>query len=163
MGTNEVLALIGPSGVWKTTFLRCINRMNDTIQGCRVSGTIKIDDEEINHADADVVSLRSRVGMVFQKPNPFAKSIYDNIAYGPRIHALALTKSLVKSWKTPSSEQDFGRRSRTGYGRRVPDCQGGRQQRLCARAMAVLRCRLAVDEPCSATGPIATLGDQVIR
>ena len=89
MGNNEVLALIGPSGCGKTTFLRCINRMNDTIEGCRVSGTIKIDDEEINHSDADVVSLRSRVGMVFQKPNPFPKSIYDNIAYGPRIHALA--------------------------------------------------------------------------
>ena len=89
MGTNEVLALIGPSGCGKTTFLRCINRMNDTIEGCRVSGSIKIDDEEISHADADVVSLRSRVGMVFQKPNPFPKSIYDNIAYGPRIHGLA--------------------------------------------------------------------------
>ena len=92
MGANEVLALIGPSGCGKTTFLRCINRMNDTIEGCRVSGTIKIDDEEISHADADVVSLRSRVGMVFQKPNPFPKSIYDNIAYGPRIHGLAASK-----------------------------------------------------------------------
>ena len=158
MGTNEVLALIGPSGCGKTTFLRCINRMNDTIEGCRVSGTIKIDDEEISHADADVVSLRSRVGMVFQKPNPFPKSIYDNIAYGPRIHGLAasneeLDQIVESSLKRAGLWKEVSDRLQTpGTG-----LSGGQQQRLCiARAIAVNPEVILMDEPCSALDPIAT-------
>ena len=158
MGTNEVLALIGPSGCGKTTFLRCINRMNDTIEGCRVSGTIKIDDEEISHADADVVSLRSRVGMVFQKPNPFPKSIYDNIAYGPRIHGLAASNEELDQIVEDSLK-------RAGLWKEVADrlqapgtgLSGGQQQRLCiARAIAVNPDVILMDEPCSALDPIAT-------
>jgi len=158
MGTNEVLALIGPSGCGKTTFLRCINRMNDTIEGCRVSGTIKIDDEEISHADADVVSLRSRVGMVFQKPNPFPKSIYDNIAYGPRIHGLAASNEELEQIVEGSLK-------RAGLWKEVSDrlqtpgtgLSGGQQQRLCiARAIAVNPEVILMDEPCSALDPIAT-------
>ena len=158
MGTNEVLALIGPSGCGKTTFLRCINRMNDTIEGCRVSGTIKIDDEEISHADADVVSLRSRVGMVFQKPNPFPKSIYDNIAYGPRIHALTASNEELDQIVEDSLK-------RAGLWKEVADrlqapgtgLSGGQQQRLCiARAIAVNPDVILMDEPCSALDPIAT-------
>merc|ERR1712000_638650 len=93
IGANEVIALIGPSGCGKSTFLRCLNRMNDTIDICRVGGAIELDNENIYDPKRDVVELRARVGMVFQKPNPFPKSIYDNVAYGPRIHGLANRKS----------------------------------------------------------------------
>ena len=158
LGRNEVLALIGPSGCGKTTFLRCINRMNDTIEGCRVDGEIKIEGAEINHSDADVVSLRSKVGMVFQKPNPFPKSIFDNIAYGPRIHALSGSKNELDDIVETALK-------RAGLWEEVSDrlhtpatgLSGGQQQRLCiARAIAVNPEVILMDEPCSALDPIAT-------
>ena len=153
-----VMAFIGPSGCGKSTFLRCINRMNDTIPICRVTGKITIDDEDIYDPALDVVQLRARVGMVFQKPNPFPKSIYENVAYGPRIHGLAsnkaeldeiVQKSLEKAalWKEVKDRlNDPG----TGL-------SGGQQQRLCiARAVAVGPEVILMDEPCSALDPIAT-------
>ena len=155
---NEVLAMIGPSGCGKSTFLRCLNRMNDTIIGCRVEGSIKLDDVDIYHPSVDVVPLRAKVGMVFQKPNPFPKSIYDNIAYGPRIHGLTRNKgeldeivetSLIKAglW-----EEAKDRLAEPGTG-----LSGGQQQRLCiARAIAVSPEVILMDEPCSALDPIAT-------
>jgi len=158
VGCNEVLAMIGPSGCGKSTFLRCLNRMNDTVVGCRVEGEICLDGENIYHPDVDVVPLRARVGMVFQKPNPFPKSIYDNVAYGPKIHGLVANKgeldqivetSLVKAglW-----EEVKDRLSEPGTG-----LSGGQQQRLCiARAIAVSPEVILMDEPCSALDPIAT-------
>ena len=153
-----VMAFIGPSGCGKSTFLRCINRMNDTIPICRVTGKITIDNEDIYDPTLDVVQLRARVGMVFQKPNPFPKSIYENVAYGPRIHGLANSKveldhivqsSLEKAalWKEVKDRlNDPG----TGL-------SGGQQQRLCiARAVAVSPEVILMDEPCSALDPIAT-------
>ena len=155
---RSVTAFIGPSGCGKSTFLRCFNRMNDTIEGCRVGGTITIDGEDIHDPALDVVELRARVGMVFQKPNPFPKSIYDNIAYGPRIHGLvkgkAETDALVESalkkaglWKEVADRLDA-----PGTG-----LSGGQQQRLCiARAIATGPEVILMDEPCSALDPIAT-------
>ncbi len=156
--SRSVTAFIGPSGCGKSTFLRCINRMNDTIETARVTGQIFIDGEDVNSHRIDPVLLRSRVGMVFQKPNPFPKSIYDNIAYGPRIHGLA------------SNKQDLDRiveesLSRAGLWDEVKDrldapgtsLSGGQQQRLCiARAIAVGPEIILMDEPCSALDPIAT-------
>ncbi len=158
IGYNEVLAMIGPSGCGKSTFIRCLNRMNDTIAGCRVSGEILLDGKNIYAKDVDVVPLRAQVGMVFQKPNPFPKSIYDNVAYGPRIHGLAESKaeldeivetSLVKAglW---NEVKDIMNQSGTSI-------SGGQQQRLCiARAIAVSPEIILMDEPCSALDPIAT-------
>ena len=155
---NEVLAMIGPSGCGKSTFLRCLNRMNDTVPGCKVEGEICLDGEDIYHPNVDVVPLRARVGMVFQKPNPFPKSIYDNIAYGPKIHGLTRNKgeldevvetSLIKAglW-----EEVKDRLAEPGTG-----LSGGQQQRLCiARAIAVSPEVILMDEPCSALDPIAT-------
>ncbi len=155
---KSVTAFIGPSGCGKSTFLRCFNRMNDTIEGCRVGGEITIDGEDIHDPALDVVELRARVGMVFQKPNPFPKSIYDNIAYGPRIHGLvkskAETDALVESslkkaglWKEVSDRLD-----QPGTG-----LSGGQQQRLCiARTIATGPEVILMDEPCSALDPIAT-------
>ncbi|AWK87851.1 phosphate ABC transporter ATP-binding protein [Azospirillum thermophilum] len=155
---NKVLALIGPSGCGKSTFLRCLNRMNDTIENCRVEGLIALDGEDIYGKGIDAVQLRARVGMVFQKPNPFPKSIYDNIAYGPRIHGLAsqrdeldevVQKSLQRAglW---NEVKDRLREPGTGL-------SGGQQQRLCiARAIAVSPEVILMDEPCSALDPIAT-------
>jgi len=155
---NQVTALIGPSGCGKSTFLRCLNRMNDVIEGCRVTGTITVDGDDIYNKDLDVVQLRARVGMVFQKPNPFPKSIYENVAYGPRIHGLAASKaamdeiverSLTRAglWNEVSDRLD-----RPGTG-----LSGGQQQRLCiARAIAVDPEVILMDEPCSALDPIAT-------
>ena len=155
---KSVTAFIGPSGCGKSTFLRCFNRMNDTIEGCKVGGKITIDGEDIYDPSLDVVELRARVGMVFQKPNPFPKSIYDNIAYGPRIHGLVKSKSetdaLVESslkkaglWKEVHDRLD-----QPGTG-----LSGGQQQRLCiARAIATEPEVLLMDEPCSALDPIAT-------
>ena len=155
---NEVIAMIGPSGCGKSTFLRCLNRMNDTIEGCKVSGSLKLEDQDIYARDLDVVPLRARVGMVFQKPNPFPKSIYDNVAYGPRIHGLAASKadvdeiverSLVRAglW-----EEVKDRLNQPGTG-----LSGGQQQRLCiARTIAVSPEVILMDEPCSALDPIAT-------
>lgn len=158
INANEVTALIGPSGCGKSTFLRCINRMNDVIEGCRVGGAIIIDDDDIYAGGIDVVELRARVGMVFQKPNPFPKSIYDNVAYGPRIHGLA-TNATDLDQVVESSLQ------RAGLWEEVKDrlsapgtsLSGGQQQRLCiARAIAVSPDVVLMDEPCSALDPIAT-------
>ena len=155
---NEVIAMIGPSGCGKSTFLRTLNRMNDTVEGCRVEGDIFLDDHNLYEKSLDVVELRARVGMVFQKPNPFPKSIYDNIAYGPKIHGLVdsrvdldevVEKSLRKAglW-----EEVKDRLYQPGTG-----LSGGQQQRLCiARAIAVSPEVILMDEPCSALDPIAT-------
>jgi phosphate transport system ATP-binding protein len=158
IGRNEVLALIGPSGCGKSTFLRCLNRMNDTIDGCKVTGEIRIDGQDAYSADLDVIQLRARVGMVFQKPNPFPKSIYDNVAYGPRIHGLVRGK--------PETDELVERSlTRAGLFEEVKDrlrapgtsLSGGQQQRLCiARAIAVQPEVILMDEPCSARDPIAT-------
>jgi len=158
IGRNEVIALIGPSGCGKSTFLRCLNRMNDTIDGCRVTGQICIDNQDVYASGLDVVQLRARVGMVFQKPNPFPKTIYDNVAYGPRIHGLVRTKSETDDLVERSL-------SRAGLFEEVKDrlhspgtgLSGGQQQRLCiARAIAVEPEVILMDEPCSALDPIAT-------
>lgn len=155
---RTVTALIGPSGCGKSTFLRCLNRMNDTIEGCVVTGNVTIDDQDIYDKALDVVELRARIGMVFQKPNPFPKSIYDNVAYGPRIHGLARDKaeldeivhnSLAKAGLLREVEE---RLDEPGTG-----LSGGQQQRLCiARAIAVSPEVILMDEPCSALDPIAT-------
>jgi phosphate transport system ATP-binding protein len=155
---NQVIALIGPSGCGKSTFLRCLNRMNDTIESARVSGTIELDGENIYDKQMDVVMLRARVGMVFQKPNPFPKSVYDNIAYGPRIHGLATDRAALDEIVQTSLE-------RAGLWNEVKDrldepgtgLSGGQQQRLCiARTIAVSPEVILMDEPCSALDPIAT-------
>jgi len=150
--------MIGPSGCGKSTFLRCLNRMNDTIDICRVTGNIELDGRDIYDPDIDVVELRARVGMVFQKPNPFAKSIFENIAYGPRIHGLARNKSelediVVSSLKKAGLFDEVSDRlHEPGTG-----LSGGQQQRLCiARAIAVNPEVVLMDEPCSALDPIAT-------
>ncbi len=155
---KEVTALIGPSGCGKSTFLRCMNRMNDVIEGCSVTGTISMDDGDIYDPKVDVVQLRARVGMVFQKPNPFPKSIYENVAYGPRIHGLAANKAemdaIVESSLRRASLWDEvkDRLEQPGTG-----LSGGQQQRLCiARAIAVEPEVILMDEPCSALDPIAT-------
>jgi phosphate transport system ATP-binding protein len=153
-----VMSFIGPSGCGKTTFLRCINRMNDTIPICRVTGKITIDGQDIYDPSLDVVQLRARVGMVFQKPNPFPKSIFENVAYGPRIHGLATAKSDLEEIVMTSLE-------RAGLMKEVKDrlgdsgtsLSGGQQQRLCiARAIAVGPEVILMDEPCSSLDPIAT-------
>jgi phosphate transport system ATP-binding protein len=155
---NEVIALIGPSGCGKSTFLRCLNRMNDTIESARVSGEITLDGEDIYARSMDVVMLRARVGMVFQKPNPFPKSVYDNVAYGPRIHGIATDRATLDQIVQRSLE-------RAGLWPEVKDrleqpgtgLSGGQQQRLCiARTIAVSPEVILMDEPCSALDPIAT-------
>ena len=155
---RSVMAFIGPSGCGKSTFLRCINRMNDTIEGCRVGGSITLDDEDIYDRDLDVVELRARVGMVFQKPNPFPKSIFENVAYGPRIHGITASKSELEELvvyslkKAGLFEEVKDRLHEPGTG-----LSGGQQQRLCiARAIATRPEVLLMDEPCSALDPIAT-------
>ena len=155
---KTVTAFIGPSGCGKSTFLRCINRMNDTIDSCRVTGDIRIDNEDIYDAKVDPVQLRAKVGMVFQKPNPFPKSIYDNVAYGPKIHGLARNKAeldeiVEKSLRKAALWTEAkDRLSSPGTG-----LSGGQQQRLCiARAIATAPEILLMDEPCSALDPIAT-------
>jgi phosphate transport system ATP-binding protein len=155
---RQVTALIGPSGCGKSTFLRCLNRMNDIIEGCRVQGDIRLEADDIYDRSVDVVQLRAKIGMVFQKPNPFPKSIYENIAYGPRIHGLAANKpemdEIVEAslkgaglWKEVSDR----------LGEPGNSLSGGQQQRLCiARAIAVSPEVILMDEPCSALDPIAT-------
>jgi phosphate transport system ATP-binding protein len=158
IGRRQVLAMIGPSGCGKSTFLRCLNRMNDTIPGARVSGSIQLDGQDI-HSDAqDVVQLRARVGMVFQKPNPFPKSIYDNVAYGPRIHGLARGRAelddIVCSSLTRAGLWDEVKDRLRSLGTGL---SGGQQQRLCiARTIAVQPEVILMDEPCSALDPVAT-------
>jgi len=156
--SNSVTSLIGPSGCGKSTYLRCINRMNDVIPVARVEGSIKVDGQDIYDRDLDVVELRARVGMVFQKPNPFPKSIFDNIAYGPRIHGLTKSKAELEELVASSLQ-------RAGLFAEVKDrlhepgtgLSGGQQQRLCiARAIATQPDVILMDEPCSALDPIAT-------
>ncbi len=158
IGANEVISFIGPSGCGKSTFLRCLNRMNDTIDICRVTGELRLEGQDIYDKDLDVVQLRARVGMVFQKPNPFPKSIYENIAYGPRIHGLTSSKAELDDLVQRSLE-------RAGLLKEVHDrlqepgtgLSGGQQQRLCiARAIAINPEVILMDEPCSALDPIAT-------
>jgi len=155
---NNITSLIGPSGCGKSTFLRCLNRMNDTIDGCTVSGKLLLDNEDIYGEDIDPVDIRAKVGMVFQKPNPFPKSIFENIAYGPKIHGLAKSKSELNDIVLQSLERaglidevrDRMHDSATGL-------SGGQQQRICiARAIAVNPEVILMDEPCSALDPIAT-------
>jgi len=155
---GEVIALIGPSGCGKSTYLRCLNRMNDTIESARVTGRIELDGQDIYSKELDPVALRARVGMVFQKPNPFPKSIYDNVAYGPRIHGLAADRAELDDIVHISLE-------RAGLLKEVKDrldepgtgLSGGQQQRLCiARTIAVNPEVILMDEPCSALDPIAT-------
>jgi phosphate transport system ATP-binding protein len=155
---KKVTALIGPSGCGKSTYIRCLNRMNDVIDICKVEGSIKIDGQEINKKDVDVNLLREKVGMVFQKPNPFPKSIYDNIAYGPRIHGLAdnkndLDKIVESSLKKAALWDEVkDRLNQPGTG-----LSGGQQQRLCiARTISINPEVILMDEPCSALDPIAT-------
>ena len=155
---NEVTALIGPSGCGKSTFLRCLNRMNDVIEGCRVEGRIAVDGQDIFDRALDVVHLRARVGMVFQKPNPFPKSVFDNVAYGPKIHGLSSSKDeleeivMTSLEKAGLIEEVKDRLHQPGTG-----LSGGQQQRLCiARAIAVQPEVILMDEPCSALDPIAT-------
>ena len=155
---NEVIAFIGPSGCGKSTFLRCLNRMNDTVAGARVTGKIHIEGKDIYDPSLDVVLLRAQVGMVFQKPNPFPKSIFENVAYGPRLHGLASTRAdldgIVESSLKRAGlwEEVKDRLDQPGTG-----LSGGQQQRLCiARAIAVSPDIILMDEPCSALDPIAT-------
>lgn len=158
IGKHEVVAMIGPSGCGKSTFLRCMNRMNDTIEICRITGKLELEGQDIYDPKLDVVPLRARVGMVFQKPNPFPKSIYDNVAYGPRIHGLCERRVEVDEIVETSL-------IRAGLWNEVKDrlqspatgLSGGQQQRLCiARSIAVGPEVILMDEPCSALDPIAT-------
>ena len=158
IGKHEVIAMIGPSGCGKSTFLRCLNRMNDTIESCKVAGTITLDDQNIYSDLMDPVALRAQVGIVFQKPNPFPKSIYDNVAYGPRLHGLVNSRAEIDE----IVEQSL---TRAGLWGEVKDrldqpgtgFSGGQQQRLCiARAIAISPEVILMDEPCSALDPIAS-------
>jgi len=158
IGKHEVIAMIGPSGCGKSTFLRCLNRMNDTIESCRVTGEITLDDQDIYSNSMDPVALRAQVGIVFQKPNPFPKSIYDNVAYGPRLHGLVSSRTetdeIVKQSLTRAGlwEEVKERLDQPGTG-----FSGGQQQRLCiARAIAISPEVILMDEPCSALDPIAS-------
>jgi phosphate transport system ATP-binding protein len=155
---NQVISMIGPSGCGKSTFLRCLNRMNDTIDICRVSGQIKMDGLDIYDGSLDVVPLRASVGMVFQKPNPFPKSIFDNIAYGPRIHGLSDDKQhLDEIVETSLKKAGLWEEVKDRLDQPGTGLSGGQQQRLCiARAIAVSPEVILMDEPCSALDPIAT-------
>ncbi len=158
IGRNEVISFIGPSGCGKSTLLRCLNRMNDTIPGCRVRGEIKLDNEDIYRDDIDVVPLRAKVGMVFQKPNPFPKSIFENVAYGPRIHGLASSKEeLAEVVEISLRRAGLWDEVKDYLGHPGTGLSGGQQQRLCiARTIAVNPEVILMDEPCSALDPIAT-------
>jgi phosphate transport system ATP-binding protein len=158
VGRRQVLAMIGPSGCGKSTFLRCLNRMNDSIAGARVTGTILLHGQDIYDPNQDAAQLRARIGMVFQKPNPFPKSIYDNVAYGPRIHGLTRSRAQLDDIVCASLQ-------RAGLWDEVKDrltspgtgLSGGQQQRLCiARTIAVQPEVILMDEPCSALDPVAT-------
>jgi len=155
---RSVMAFIGPSGCGKSTFLRCINRMNDTIPICRVTGEIRIDEQDIYDRNLDVVQLRARVGRVFQKPNPFPKSIYENVAYGPRIHGLVKSKAdLDEVVETSLKKASLWNEVKDRLAESGTGLSGGQQQRLCiARAIAVSPEVILMDEPCSALDPIAT-------
>tara|TARA_Y100000588_G_scaffold391055_1_gene498512 strand:+ start:1880 stop:2716 length:837 start_codon:yes stop_codon:yes gene_type:complete len=158
IGEKEVTALIGPSGCGKSTYLRCLNRMNDTIPECTVRGEVTLDDANIYAPGVDVVEVRARVGMVFQKPNPFPKSIYDNIAYGPRIHGIGSNREAIDEIVQVSLERaGLWEEVRERLNEPGTGLSGGQQQRLCiARAIAVDPEVILMDEPCSALDPIAT-------
>jgi phosphate transport system ATP-binding protein len=158
IGANQVIAMIGPSGCGKSTFLRCLNRMNDTIDICKVSGQLELDGEDIYNSKLDVVPLRARVGMVFQKPNPFPKSIYDNVAYGPRIHGLASRRAdMDEMVETSLRKAGLWEEVKDRLHQPGTSLSGGQQQRLCiARTIAVSPEVILMDEPCSALDPIAT-------
>lgn len=153
---NSVTALIGPSGCGKSTFIKCLNRMNDLVKNCRIEGSVKINNQDIYAKETDVVDLRKRVGMVFQKPNPFPMSIYDNIAYGPKIHGVPkknLDDLVNESLKAGALWNEVSDRLKTS----ALDLSGGQQQRLCiARTLAVKPEVILFDEPCSALDPIST-------
>jgi len=155
---HQVIAMIGPSGCGKSTFLRCLNRMNDTIESAKVTGTIILDGRDIYDKRQDVVQLRARVGMVFQKPNPFPKSIYDNVAYGPRIHGLAADRvELDEIVQTSLQKAGLWEEVKDRLTNPGTSLSGGQQQRLCiARTIAVNPEVILMDEPCSALDPIAT-------
>ena len=155
---RQVTALIGPSGCGKSTYLRCLNRMNDIIDICRIEGEVLLDGEDVYANNVDVVQLRAKVGMVFQKPNPFPKSIYDNVAYGPRIHGLARSKSeLDEAVETSLKGAGLWKEVKDRLETPGTSLSGGQQQRLCiARAIAVSPEVILMDEPCSALDPIAT-------
>ena len=159
IGRNAVIALIGPSGCGKSTFLRCINRMNDTIDSARFTGSITLDGQDIYDKRQDVVQLRARVGMVFQKPNPFPKSIYENIAYGPRIHGLVANRAdLDEVVQTSLQKAGLWDEVKDRLEHSGTSLSGGQQQRLCiARALATQPQVLLMDEPCSALDPMSTL------
>jgi phosphate transport system ATP-binding protein len=158
IGKNEVLAMIGPSGCGKSTFLRTLNRMNDTIDICKVQGDILLDGENIYNKRMDVVSLRARVGIVFQKPNPFPKSNYDNVAYGPRIHGLVSRRAEMDELvETALRKASIWDQVKDRLDQPATGLSGGQQQRLCiARTIAVSPEVILMDEPCSALDPIAT-------
>lgn len=155
---NSVTSLIGPSGCGKSSFLRCLNRMNDTIEGCEIKGEIKIDDKDIYDPKLDLVLLRASVGMVFQKPNPFPKTIYENVAYGPRIHGLFNDKKHLDEIVEKSlTKAGLWNEVRDRLNDQATGLSGGQQQRLCiARTIAVEPEVILMDEPCSALDPIAT-------
>ena len=155
---NQTLALIGPSGCGKSTFLRCLNRINDSVSNCSITGNITIDGENIYAPQTDVVSLRRRVGMVFQKPNPFPKSIFDNVAYGPRLHGLCESKqALAQKVERSLEKAGLWNEVKDRLGEPGTALSGGQQQRLCiARAIAINPEIILMDEPCSALDPMAT-------
>ncbi|MBA2859836.1 phosphate ABC transporter ATP-binding protein PstB [Methanococcus maripaludis] len=155
---NKITALIGPSGCGKSTFLRCLNRMNDLISGVKITGEITLDEKNIYDKDVDVVELRKRVGMVFQKPNPFPMSIYDNIAYGPRIHGIKDKKQLDEIVEWALKKSALWDDVKDDLKKSALKLSGGQQQRLCiARTIAVKPDVILMDEPCSALDPISTL------
>ncbi|MBE2232312.1 MAG: phosphate ABC transporter ATP-binding protein [Anaerolinea sp.] len=155
---RQITALIGPSGCGKSTFLRCLNRMNDTIPGARADGRVLLDGENIYEADVDVVTLRQRIGMVFQRPNPFPQSIYDNVAYGPRILGMARRGSLDQMVQESLEAASLWGEVRHRLKDPALALNPGQQQRLCiARAIAVQPEVILMDEPCSALDPVATL------
>jgi len=155
---RQITALIGPSGCGKSTFLRCLNRMNDTIRGTRVEGSVLLDSQDVYAADADVVALRSRVGMVFQRPNPFPQTIFDNIAFGPRVLGLARNGSLADAVESGLRDVHLWDEVKDNLKQDALSLSLGQQQRLCiARVVAIKPEVILMDEPCSALDPIATL------
>jgi phosphate transport system ATP-binding protein len=154
---NRVTALIGPSGCGKSTLIRTFNRMNDLIDGCRISGRLLIDNEDIYHPEADVVAIRKKVGMVFQKPNPFPKTVYENVAYGPRIHGVSEKRDLDRVVEKSLRDAALWEEVKDRLHDPATGLSGGQQQRLCiARCLAVEPGIILMDEPCSALDPIAT-------